>query len=419
MTGMLNKDKIKMTLSDGKTRAVDAWKKHNAVITFLVCMILSACVYAVYLIVNDGASTANLFVGAQTNGDDIFMDFYNSVRDASNPAETYVGRKVIYPPMANLIFLIFSRMIRSEFTSTEFYNRKLWNIYPDAMFMHFVFLTIAVLLLYTVFTHKCGDLKTKHVLGAFAVLNVPIIFTVERSNVIIYALIGLALYAFFYDSESKRLRELSLLGLAFAFSIKIYPVVFGWLLIVDKRYKDAVRCAVYGVLMVLLPSLFFGGPGCLLQMFENMNVFSGMRQPPWLSVLVGESVALSISYTFIVIGGICFAVLPFFTKNQFKLFALGTAVIYLVPSLSIFYTWSFSLVPVYLAVSKKKFSENEWLYFIPSILPMIFITGFQSTDHRALASIGSYALILIAVIELIYLAVKLSIKKFKKAGVES
>ncbi len=377
-------------------------KKNNAITVFLFLMISSTVIYTVYLLLSEGAATKNLFAYSAGFGGDMFMDFYNSMRDVANTDITYTARHVIYPPMANFIFLVFSRLANRAYTGTEFWERKNWVLYPDVMFLNFVFLCTAIVAIYALFSDKVKTSnRLKFLIGVFSVLNVPIIYTLERGNIILYSVIGLAFYAFFYDSESKLLRELSLIGLAFSFSIKLYPVIFGWRLLSDSRYKDAARCAVYGVLMLVLPSFFFGGPKCILQMLSNMTSFSPALPNSLLSNLIGANAAAVISDIFLIVGVAVFILFSLFIKDISKLITVGMSVLIFFPSFSIFYSWTFMLIPIFIMLSRKSIKGFDWFYFIPAIIPFMFFPGLLVENYRALTNVVALIPIAASAAELI------------------
>ena len=58
----------------------------------------------IYTVLGNGRFSDSFFL----RGGDFFMDFFNSIRDAAQGSGVYSERGVIYPPMANLIFLLLS-----------------------------------------------------------------------------------------------------------------------------------------------------------------------------------------------------------------------------------------------------------------------------------------------------------------------
>ena len=239
---------------------------------FAVAMALSLAVFSIFCLIGGICQFTSLFL---LHGDDLFMDFFNSIRDVSQGTGVYTERHVIYPPMANLIFLICMRFVPEEYASTSFEDRESWANYPSAVLVCFLFLFVfTILLLLALQKNLPGHGGKKAVLVFFLIVNPPVLYLLERANLLLLSILSLAVYALYYNAGQKWKRELALLALAFSFSIKLYPAVFGWFLIVDKRYKEAIRCILYGIAMFLIPSFFFGGPVSIFWTFENIFSYS-------------------------------------------------------------------------------------------------------------------------------------------------
>ena len=103
-----------------------------------------------------------------------------------------------------------------------------------------------------------GKMKTQAAIISFAVIICyPVMFCLERGNILILSVVLAMFFIFFKDSENKIIRELSYIALAFSAAIKLYPAIFGLTLIIEKKYKEAARLMLYGILVVGLPIVFF------------------------------------------------------------------------------------------------------------------------------------------------------------------
>lgn len=58
------------------------------------------------------------------------------------------------------------------------------------------------------------------------------------------------------DSPNKILREAALIFVAVSAGFKLYPALFGFLWIAEKRYKEAARLVLYGLLAFFVPFFF-------------------------------------------------------------------------------------------------------------------------------------------------------------------
>ena len=115
--------------------------------------------------------------------------------------------------------------------------------------------------------------------------------------------------------------------IAAAAAIKIYPAVFGLIYICEKRYKEAVRLIIYGILFFFVPFAFTGGINGFLQFLSNQkNVHETWGRLSKISIYslsklfgVPNNAALIISAVFALV-----AIIMFFLakKNWQKYFAL-------------------------------------------------------------------------------------------------
>ena len=100
------------------------------------------------------------------------------------------------------------------------------------------------------------------------------------------------IYIYGYNSEKEIVKHIAFISLAVSASIKIYPALFGLILIRDKRWKDALICCMYGIIIFLAPFMFFGGIKNVGLMIANiLNCTADMNN-------TGEGLKLNISNIF-------------------------------------------------------------------------------------------------------------------------
>ena len=122
-------------------------------------------------------------------------------------------------------------------------------------------------------------------------------------------------------------------------------------------------------------------------------------------MLLGDSGSI-VTNAAMIIGVVCFVLLPLVSKNGFRLTALGMSIIVLYPSFSIFYSWAFMIIPLFIAISQKRIKGIDWFYFIPLIIPFMLIPGMLNSDYRALANAAATVIILAAATELVIFVVR-------------
>jgi len=244
---------------------------------------------------------------------------------------------------------------------------------------------------------------------------------VERGNMILFCFIALMIYAFTYNSEKKLYRELGLLCLAFAFSLKLYPVVFGWFLLIDKRYKEALRCAAYGIIMLVLPSVFFGGLDCFVQIFNNITSFS-TNTVNSLAVISGYSrIPLSLlslfAYLWCGICAACFILSPIIFKRRWKCWLMGITTILTVPSLTTLYMWAFLLIPLIMLANDGKRTKKDYFFFFV-ILSLFIFTIFRFNYYLTVNSFLLYPLTAILSVTAVTDTIICGIRKLRSGKTE-
>ncbi len=391
-----------MSNNNKNSRLAGLWRavspKGSPARLFIWLVTLGAFVYTlIYMIIGNG-SFANMFFNRCS---DFFMDFFNSTRDAAQGSAVYTERHVIYPPMANLIYLLISRFTPSAYNNSSFNARYTWTTYFTPMMLVVIWCVACALVFVFIVTSvlKKGSNTKKFLVAALMFFSAPTMYLLERGNIIVLALIALMVYAFTYNSKESWKRELGLLCLAFSFSIKLYPVVFGWFLIADKRFKEALRCVIYGLLMLLIPSFFFGGPACFYQLFLNIFSFSsgdGSTLEVILNYIhmpaLGQKIFSLLVYLWVLICGVCFAISPFIRKNEpWKTWTVGLVTILCVPSLTSIYSWAFMAIPLLMLFNMDDSNKKHVTYSVMLTIPFIMLP-FRFNSHVSTNTVSVYVM---------------------------
>ena len=228
---------------------------------FMIFFIASLFVSAVLAAASGGESWKYMLFhsGKYT---DMYMDFFNSIRDGGSP-DVYSARNNIYPPLCVLIFRILSKLIDPDLVSTFFSKRKLLQSDQISMVIYMLFALICIMSLMRLIESYAniksqGKLKTQAAIISFAmIISYPVMFCLERGNILILSVIFAMFFIFFKDSKYPIIKELSYIALALSAGIKLYPAIFGLSLIIEKKYKEAGRLILYGIIAVVFPIVFF------------------------------------------------------------------------------------------------------------------------------------------------------------------
>ena len=216
------------------------------IVNVLACVIVG-------LLSDGGSISASLFGLNKTS--DQFMDFFNSIRD-SNHKNIYSTRHSIYPPLAALFFRLIGSMTDQDLVNTKFTGRKKFYSDQTSMMIFYLVVVICLLLMSKMIEDRLKNVKSRvfaKVLSITLVVTFPIFYCVERGNIVLMCVLTSMFFFFFRNSENKAIRELAYFSLAISAGLKLYPAIFGLVLIVERKFKDAIRLIIYGIICVGLP----------------------------------------------------------------------------------------------------------------------------------------------------------------------
>lgn len=133
-----------------------------------------------------------------------------------------------------------------------------------------------------------GGVKYGIFLPAALVMSYPFMCTaVQRGNSVVLAAILLALAWAWVDDENGIKRELALLCIAAAAGIKIYPALAGLVFVKRKEWKKAARLIIYGIVVIVVPFLFFGGYEGMRNLFQNLTGLAVSISPERTNTVCG------------------------------------------------------------------------------------------------------------------------------------
>lgn len=241
----------------------------NRIVFYLGIMTLLTVIFYVLCIVNNECRMAVF----HNDPYDTFMDYFNCLVRIGNPVGRNIysrGTTMEYPPIAVLVFRILNLAARQDVAGK--YGKDMRMFQSGLMgFTIFVMIVLCIIVFSIAPKLKFGKL-TNSLFVIVLFFNTPAIFAIERGNIVILAFALTAFFVAFCDDESKVLRELSYIALALAASIKLYPAVFGFLIVSRNRYKDAIRLAIYGFIMFFVPFIPYGG---LKAVYEYLRYITG------------------------------------------------------------------------------------------------------------------------------------------------
>ena len=205
---------------------------------------------------------------------DVLMDHFNSIRTVRN-GNPYLEYRTTYPPLAALFYTFFYSLLTDDavalFNRTWYASARPLRYHSSAIVPLLMLLILCTLLIASLVrrTVEGSDRrKTAAVLGLAC--SSGFIYAMDRGNNILLVFLLLLYYIRNYDVEHRVLRESALVALALATGLKLYPLVFGILLIRKGRIWEGVRALLYMAIFTLVPFAFFGGFAAMRQYAVTM-----------------------------------------------------------------------------------------------------------------------------------------------------
>lgn len=215
--------------------------------------ILNIIITYVILVVSKGE-----FVYALTYDESNFADFWSHLNRLLYSQHIYsTDADAVFPPLAYLFLKLFAYPLTykaeagAELGHISQSGFGILTVVMYILLFAWLFM-IAVHLLYVTDSFYKKAALAGILLFSYSVWG----FAFERGNLALYTLVFLMFGLALQNSPNKVMRELSLISVAIAAGIKLYPALFGLLWLQQKRYKEAVRLIVYGLLAFFVPFLF-------------------------------------------------------------------------------------------------------------------------------------------------------------------
>lgn len=402
-----------MNFKKNKLKDVNNTSKLFYIISFaslVVCIIIG--------VLSNGVTVSNLLF----NKDDVFMDFFNSVVDCSGDA--YGESGVIYPPLVVLFYKFCSMFFNIDsMKASEVRETSLGMII-------FVCFTIVSYILFAklIYKYKNGSFANKSLFAFFTLFSFPMIYLIERGNIIVLVLPLLLYFVNEYDSDVKYKRHLAYICLAISVAIKIYPVFFGLLLLKKKKnFKNILLCIFYGAVFFFVPFIFVGGFSQLGVLIHNILYTSSMFGSKGFGFKVSISNTFSLfghvfnhvrlfetaGTMFLIITVLAGLFLILFNKwnEDWKIYAVISLIIILVPGFSYIYSVAYMIIPLLFFLNKKEIKWIDYIYSLLFIAQFIFLVAktdelfpsFNSAELNCNIATVVESIALLAMLVLLYL----------------
>ena len=240
---------------------------------FVTVSLMGIICYFVYALL--AGADAFDWLCMNNSGGFVFGDYFQHLLFMQDAKHVYVNVQGVWGSFPPLIYIFYNFLFHLTHRGGEMYSDYYYLMNAEYVLLVFLFYSILITLgfLYAVKSWK----KQSHYRMMFLCLIFSVPFftgSYERGNCCMVVLILLLIALNWRESESKIKRELALVLIAASAGIKLYPAIFGLLYLKEKRWKEAVRLVIYGILLFFIPFLFFlGKDGFILWLSNILETF--------------------------------------------------------------------------------------------------------------------------------------------------
>ncbi len=308
---------------------------------------------------------------------DTYMDYFNMLSNIEGLDPYYANAN--YPALAFVIWRLFYRMVPWNESNTVGYFLRETQSAQLGFILFMLFCIIMIWELSKLYSEDKGIYKL--LFPVCIITSGPVLFTIERGNIIILSFVFSFLFLLLYDSEKKELRYFSYLCLSIAAGIKIYPAVLGILVLSKKRYKESLLLIGMGIIMFIVPFFAFDGWDSFLTMMKGIFISSSdslawgygynFSFSNFIRILFGFWGIYIENVNLVFLGipfAICILIYAFNKETWKKVFALILFMLW-IPGFSYTYVLVFMILPLVLFLKTEK-ASFDCIYTIAFICIM-------------------------------------------------
>ena len=350
---------------------------------------------------------------------DSFMDHFNMLLLLNNDNPYYLDAS--YPAMCFFILKILYMFLPDSVKGID--RSSYLRDVEDAMFGFMIMIIICMCAIYLLLNKILKEDSNKALLFSL-LFSGPILYMVQRGNIIIIAFVFLLVYIAYFDSDNKKKRYIAYFALALSASIKVYPALFGLMTLKKKRYKETILLVLIGFTVFILPFFAFDGVNTIKAFLHGLSSASGVMAKHG----AGQNISLynignvlgiffktevKLSQTVLVIVTLVLLLLAFATNVEWEaLFLVATACAWF-PTFSFSYVLVLFIPAIIFAVKSKEYISKKDMFLlaallIPLGLPYIpMIDRYLSTSEIILKM--SFSSVIINAI-IVYFVVRISLR---------
>lgn len=361
-------------------------EKDRLLVFFLISVFCLFFIFFILFVINPEGNQAEVFF-EKTN--DLMADYFNVAKFSANRNPYFSVFEGSYLPFPYVIFYVLSKFAPYEALDSLVAWKTTMGLFTSFYFMFFIS-AVYFLLLYM---HSEGKKYSSFFLVISLMISGIFLFSFERGNLIILSAFFSTFFLFNYNSANKYLKEFAFLCLAFSASLKGFPALLGILLIYEKRFVEAIRLIVYGIIIAFLPFLLIrGGVSNIPQFLKNLKTADDLflysfyprfgyyyfvsvwDKIDFLRVIIRKETLNSILSLVMYVITLLGLFLNYYEKSKWKQVALLISIIILIPTNSAIYCGLYLFPVIIMFFNQATFYKKDRLYVI---LFIIFLNPLQ------------------------------------------
>ena len=308
-----------------------------------------------------------------------FSDFFRQIVYASDLKNIYCNTgDAPFPPLAYLFFYVLHQINPIDVPI----ELKSWRLVQDYQFNLLVYV-MCMIIWVVFFVEIVKRILREYKSNIIIAFILSVLFSapfmtgaIERGNISIVVCVLLLWAIYLKDSEIIWKKELALILIAIAASLKIYPAILGFIYLWEKRWKEAGKLLIYGILFFFVPFVFTGGVEGLKQYLKVLNSFENINVCRWTNIRSFLSAILSKcnagkyqlnAYLGIVIENIYFIICllsAFITKEKWKCILFLSGIMSLYVSNSYRYVAIYMVLPLVFWLEQQKGQRRDYVYCV-------------------------------------------------------
>lgn len=257
----------------GSMKCLNGISAKSMVYIFVFVVLVSSAAFWIDLVTNPDSQQLKIFVSYSTN---FFGDYQVSLFLNRRPYEIE-SSIYSYLPISYFVYMPFAYI--SEFC-------RIHELPGTIPIMSMVLFSVFSVLLYSHALYKvCNKYRNSALFIVGILFSGVMIRTIERGNLIVLTAAMICYFMAYYDGNTIYDDIRAVFALAFAASLKIFPVIFAAMWIKKRKYKTLLVAAVVTAFFVFAPFIFLDGG-----FVTNFRGF--MRNAHWQAIDYGSSSAV-------------------------------------------------------------------------------------------------------------------------------